>query len=44
MAAMLVVASKVKNYIREKSEFSTSAEFLEALSHRIENLCLEAAA
>ncbi|MEK7747791.1 MAG: hypothetical protein AAB300_01770 [Nitrospirota bacterium] len=44
MAEMLVVASKVKKFIHEKSEFSTSMEFLEVLSHRIESLCLEAAA
>jgi histone H3/H4 len=44
MAEILVVSSKVKKFIREKSELSTSAEFIEALSHRIENLCLESAA
>ncbi|MBI3359350.1 MAG: hypothetical protein HY037_07230 [Nitrospirae bacterium] len=44
MAEILVVASKVKHYIREKSELSASGEFLEALSRRIESLCLEAAA
>ncbi|MEK7703200.1 MAG: hypothetical protein AAB317_04490 [Nitrospirota bacterium] len=44
MSEILVVASKVKNFISEKTEFSTSAEFLEVLSHRVESLCLEAAA
>ncbi len=44
MAEILVVSSKIKKFVKEKSEFSTSGEFLEVLSHRIENLCLEAAA
>lgn len=41
MAAILVVSSKVKKFVREKSGLSTSAEVLEALSQRVEQLCLE---
>ncbi len=44
MSDILVVSSKVKKFIQEKAEFNTSGEFLTALSHRVENLCLEAAA
>jgi len=44
MGEILVVSSKVKKLIAEKTEFSTSGEFIDALSHRVENLCLEAAA
>ncbi|MFY9270363.1 MAG: hypothetical protein WAO55_11525 [Candidatus Manganitrophaceae bacterium] len=42
MSEILVVSSKIKKFVREKSEFNTSAEFLEALSKRVESLCLEA--
>lgn len=42
MADILVVSSKVKKFIREKSEFNTSAEFLTALSQRVEKLAMEA--
>jgi histone H3/H4 len=42
MADILVVASKVKKFIREKSGLSTSAEILEGLSQKVEHLCLEA--
>ena len=42
MSEILVVSSKVKKLVREKSEFNTSAEFLQALSQRVEKLCLEA--
>ena len=36
---VLVVASKVKGYIKEKSEMNTSAGVLDALSERIRGLC-----
>ena len=39
---VLVVASKVKGYIRQKSEMKTSASVLEALSDRIRNMCDQA--
>lgn len=42
MADILVVSSKIKKFIREKSEFNTSAEFLQALSQRVEKLAMEA--
>lgn len=42
MADILVVASKVKKFIREKSGLSTSAEILQGLSQKVEQLCLEA--
>ena len=42
MADLLVVASKVKKFVREKAGFNTSAETLEALSQRVEKLCMEA--
>jgi hypothetical protein len=42
MSEILVVTSKVKKFIREKSEFNTSGEFIEALSQRVEKLCSEA--
>jgi len=44
MGEVLVVTSKVKKLIQEKTEFNTSGEFIDALSKRVENLCLEAAA
>jgi histone H3/H4 len=44
MGEILIVTSKIKKLISEKTEFNTSGEFIDALSHRVENLCLEAAA
>lgn len=35
----LVVASKVKTYIRTRSEMNTSAAVLEALSNKVRQLC-----
>jgi histone H3/H4 len=42
MADILVVASKVKKFVREKSEMNTSSELLEALSEKVKELCLGA--
>lgn len=42
MSEILVVGSKVRNFIREKSGFNTSGEFLEVLSRQVEKMCLEA--
>jgi histone H3/H4 len=42
MADILVVASKIKKLVREKSGFNTSAEVLEALSQRVESICASA--
>ena len=39
---VLVVASKIKNYIRGKSGMNTSAAVMEALSARIRGLCDQA--
>lgn len=39
---VLVVASKIKNYIRSKSGMNTSAAVMEALSGRIRSLCDQA--
>ena len=39
MADVLVVTSKVKKYIKEKSEMNTSAETVDVLSKAIERLC-----
>ncbi|MBC7466034.1 MAG: hypothetical protein H7256_08580 [Bdellovibrio sp.] len=39
MADVLVVTSKVKKYIKEKSEMNTSAETVDILSKAIERLC-----
>ncbi len=39
---VLVVASKVKNYIRDKGEMKTSASVLEVLSDRIRSMCDQA--
>jgi histone H3/H4 len=36
---VLVVASKVKNYIRQKSGMNTSSSVLEVLTNRIETMC-----
>ncbi len=42
MAEILVVASKVKNYIKEKGDLNTSAATLETLSAQVEKLCQKA--
>lgn len=42
MSEMLVVASKVKKFVREKSGFNTSAEILDALSQKVEQICMQA--
>ncbi|MCM2277490.1 MAG: hypothetical protein NDJ89_05390 [Oligoflexia bacterium] len=39
---VLVVASKLKNYIRTKSGMNTSAAVMEALSGKIRELCDQA--
>jgi histone H3/H4 len=39
---ILVVVSKLKNYVREKSEMNTSADVADILSHMIRRLCDEA--
>ncbi len=39
---VLVVASKLKNYIRTKSGMNTSAAVMAALSNRIRQLCDQA--
>ena len=39
MSDLLVVASKVKKYIKEKSQLSTSAASLDALTKVLELLC-----
>ena len=39
---VLVVASKVKNYIKAKGEMKTSASVLEVLSNRIRSMCDQA--
>lgn len=36
---VLVVASKIKSYIRARSEMNTSAAVLEALSSKVRQLC-----
>jgi histone H3/H4 len=42
MSEMLVVSSKIKRLVREKADFNTSAETLDALSQRVEKMCLDA--
>jgi histone H3/H4 len=42
MAEVLVVASKVKAFIKEQSGFSTSASVIEALSRIVERECKKA--
>lgn len=42
MADVLVVTSKVKKFVREKSGFNTSAELIEGLSQEVEKICLAA--
>ena len=39
---VLVVASKVKSYIREKSQMNTSAAVMEVLSEKVRALCDQA--
>jgi len=38
----LVVASKLKNYIREKSGMNTSAAVIDVLSNKLRSLCDQA--
>ena len=42
MAEVLVVTSKVKKYIKEKSGFNTSATTIEALSNMVQKICDQA--
>ena len=42
MAEVLVVASKVKAYIKEQSGFNTSGSVIEALSKIVERECKKA--
>lgn len=42
MADILVVTSKIKKFIREKSGMNTSAEVLENITQFVEKLCLDA--
>lgn len=39
---ILIVVSKMKNYIREKSEMNTSGDVAEVLSHFVRRLCDDA--
>ena len=39
---VLVVASKIKSYIKEQGEMKTSAGVLQALSDRLRRMCDEA--
>ncbi len=39
---VLVVASKIKNYIRAKSQMNTSGSVFEVLSERVRQLCDQA--
>lgn len=39
---VLIVASKLKNYIRAKSGMNTSSAVIEALSGKVRNLCDQA--
>ncbi len=41
MADILVVTSKVKKFIKEKSEMNTSAETIDLLTKAVEQLCLK---
>jgi histone H3/H4 len=41
MDDILVVTSKVKKFIKEKSEMNTSAETIDVLSKAIQQLCLK---
>ncbi len=40
MSEVLVVTSKVKKFIKEKSTMNTSAETVDVLSKAIEQLCI----
>lgn len=42
MSDLLVVASKIKKYIKEKSQMSTSASTLVALTEIIKSVCDQA--
>jgi len=42
MADALVVTSKIKKFVREKSGFNTSAELIDGLSQKVEKICLDA--
>ncbi|MGH7274211.1 MAG: hypothetical protein ACREIQ_07140 [Nitrospiria bacterium] len=42
MSDILVVTSKVKKFIRDKSGFNTSAELIEGISQKVEQICLSA--
>ena len=42
MADTLVVTSKIKKLIREKAGFNTSAELIDALSQKVEQICVNA--
>lgn len=42
MADVLVVASKVKKYIKDKADMNTSASTIEALSEAVAKLCDQA--
>jgi histone H3/H4 len=44
MAEIIVVASKVKSYVKEKAGMNTSATFLEVLSDQCKKLCDDAIA
>ena len=39
---ILVVASKLKNYIRSKSDMNTSASVMEVISDRVRQMCDQA--
>jgi histone H3/H4 len=41
-AEVLVVASKLRNYIKAKSGMNTSAAVMEALSNKVRQLCDQA--
>ena len=42
MADILIVTSKVKNYIKEKGDMNTAASVAEALSDKVREVCDEA--
>ena len=42
MGDTLVVTSKIKKLIREKAGFNTSAELIDALSKKVEQICVGA--
>lgn len=39
---ILVVAAKIKKYIKDKSSFNTSAQVMEQLTVRVQKICLDA--